>query len=66
MQNTIEKHDFISHGKHCLPQFKNKGKKEKTRKKFSSMAKINNLGYRKCSLKITVDAQSRCQILKEI
>lgn len=43
MQNTIEKHDFICHGKHCLPQFKNKGKKGKARKKFSSMTKINDL-----------------------
>lgn len=65
MQNTIEKPDFISHGKHCLPQFNNKGKKN-TRKKSSSMKKINNLGYRKCSLKTMVDPESTYQILKEI
>lgn len=31
MQNTIEKPDFISHGKHCLPQFKSKGEKTQER-----------------------------------
>ena len=66
MRNTIKKHDVISHGKHCLPQLKNKGGEKRKIKKCSSVTKINNLGYRKCSLKIMVEAESRCQILKEI